>query len=172
MQVGMDILRLTGLRDADERLMLETFEQAIALVDRDDPEAIEQYATLFQNTAVKARKFPPKLMTAMLLPSLEGMPRRFARSEARRRAAITAIAVERFRLAHDGHLPAKLDELKPQFLPDVPKDPFDGRPLRFKLLSPGYVVYSVGANRVDNGGKERGKKNSQKDYDETFTVER
>jgi hypothetical protein len=108
----------------------------------------------------------------MLLPGLQGVAQRFARFEARRRAAATAIAVERFRLAHDGHLPATLDELKPQFLTEVPKDPFDGQPLRFKPLATGFVVYSIGANRVDDGGKERGKKYSQKDYDETFTVER
>jgi hypothetical protein len=171
-RAGIQILQLTGLRDADERLLLETFDQAIVLVDRDDPAAIEQFERLFQDVQVKAKKFPPKIITAMLLPSLGRVPQRFAGFEARRRAALTAIAVERFRLAHDGHLPAKLDELKPQFLTDVPKDPFDGKPLRFKSLSPGYVIYSVGADRTDNDGLDRAKRYPRKDYDETFMVER
>jgi hypothetical protein len=62
--------------------------------------------------------------------------------------------------------------LKPQFLTDVPKDPFDGKPLRFKSLSPGYVIYSVGADRTDNDGLDRAKRYPRKDYDETFMVER
>jgi hypothetical protein len=170
--IAQGILELTGLRDMDKRLMLETFEQAIPLVDRDDPEAIEQYEVLFREVQAEARKFPPKILTAMLLPGLGEAMHRFAQLEARRRAALSAIAVERFRLAHDGHLPAKLDELKPQFLTDVPKDPFDGQPLRFKQQSPGYVIYSVGADRVDNDGLDRAKRYPRKDYDETFTVER
>src|ERR1035441_3788064 len=32
-------------------------------------------------------------------------------------------------------------------------DPYDGKPLRYKKLTPkGYVVYSIGRNRVDDGG--------------------
>jgi hypothetical protein len=171
-KIVADIWDLTGLRDADERIMLETFEQAIALADRDDPAAIEQYEDLISNVQENAQKFPPKILSAMLLPAMQKVMLKFVEVESRRRAALTAVAVERFRLAHNGQLPAQLDELKPQFLTGIAKDPFDGQPLRFKPLSPGYIVYSIGANRVDDGGKERTKKYSQKDYDETFTVER
>jgi hypothetical protein len=34
----------------------------------------------------------------------------------------------------------------------VPLDPFDGQPLRCKLLPDGVVVYSVGYDGADNGG--------------------
>jgi hypothetical protein len=34
----------------------------------------------------------------------------------------------------------------------VPTDPYDGRPLRLKRLPDGLVIYSVGADRTDNGG--------------------
>jgi hypothetical protein len=171
-QLGLNILSALGLRDADEAFFLETFEQAIPLADRDDPAAMQQYVQLFRNVGINARKFPPKIFSAMLLPAGEALPQRFARFEGRRRAAVTAIAVERFRLAHDGHLPGQLDDLKPQFLPAVAKDPFDGQPIRFKPLTNGYVVYSIGVNGVDDGGRERTKKYSTKDCDETFTVER
>jgi hypothetical protein len=45
--------------------------------------------------------------------------------------------------------------------------------LRFKKLAKGYVVYSVGSDREDNGGKEKqpGDK-SDSGYDLTFTVAR
>ena len=51
--------------------------------------------------------------------------------------------------------------------------PFDGRPLRYRRLETGYVVYSVYENLVDDGGKhfERGKGRGQ-DCDWAFCVER
>ncbi|HYT62086.1 MAG TPA: hypothetical protein VEL06_18040 [Haliangiales bacterium] len=61
------------------------------------------------------------------------------------------------------------------FLPAVPLDPFDGAPLRYKQLSKGCVVYSIGPDGRDNGGKEppatrRGTNRVPEDI--TFTVER
>ena len=108
----------------------------------------------------------------MLLPALSRAGTRFATFESRRRAALTAIAVEQYRLVHDGRVPDNLDQLLPEFLSEIPKDPFDGQPLRFRVLRPGYVVYSIGCDRKDNEGKERPAKRSAKDYDETFFVER
>lgn len=93
---------------------------------------------------------------------------------ARRRTACGALAVERFRLAR-GFSPQTLDELVPQFLPEVPQDPFDGMPLRYKHLPRGYVIYSVGPDGLDDGGKERppSRKGSPDTlYDIPFTVER
>jgi len=45
----------------------------------------------------------------------------------------------------------------PNYLDAVPVDPMDGKQIRYKLLeSPArYVVYSVGENRIDNGGIDR-----------------
>jgi hypothetical protein len=82
----------------------------------------------------------------------------------------TALAVEGFRLAHAGRIPASLPELVPDFLPAVPRDLFDGQPLRFKTLPRGYVIYSIGADGVDDGGLE--KTNNAARYDVTITVER
>jgi hypothetical protein len=90
------------------------------------------------------------------------------------RTSITAIAVERFRLAH-GRLPENLNELVPQFLSTVPVDPFDGQPLRYHHLTKGYVIYSVGQDGHDDGGREKTadwKSSDKTTYDITFTVER
>jgi len=90
--------------------------------------------------------------------------------------AHTALAIERYRLSH-GQLPASLDDLVPDHLPGVPQDPFDGRPLRYRRLEPGFIVYSIGPDETDNGGKPwRPVKGSQGNkalpYDMTFIVER
>lgn len=89
------------------------------------------------------------------------------------RAARVGCAVERFRVAH-GTLPAALEELVPQFLDAIPADPVDGRPLKFRRLERGYVVYSVGEDGTDHGGLEyaRRPKGQSGGWDYTFTVER
>jgi hypothetical protein len=70
---------------------------------------------------------------------------------ARLLCAITAIAAERYRMAHGGW-PPSLDAVVPEFLPAVPTDPFDGQILNYKRLADGFVVYSVGPDLTDNSG--------------------
>ena len=68
------------------------------------------------------------------------------------RCTATGLALERFRRTHNGAYPDSLQALVPGFMPAVPIDPFDGRPLRYVRRATGYVVYSIGADRADNGG--------------------
>jgi hypothetical protein len=91
----------------------------------------------------------------------------------RMRVASVALAVERWRLAHEGRLPDSLAQLVPGFLPAIPTDPFDGQPLRYRKLVRGYVVYSVGPNFTDDGGLEKPANATESTpYDITFTVGR
>jgi hypothetical protein len=87
------------------------------------------------------------------------------------RMSATTLAVERFRSVNDGKLPATLAELSPRFLPQPLLDPYDGQPLRYKKLDRGYVVYSVGPNRTDDGGKPPAKKGGN-EGDLVFAVHR
>ncbi len=48
--------------------------------------------------------------------------------------------------------PATLGELVPDYLPEIPIDPFDGLPLKYRLDDEGAVVYSVFQDGIDNGG--------------------
>jgi hypothetical protein len=116
----------------------------------------------------------PFEFSATFLPSIQILLKLEAEYAANLRLATTALAVERFRLAH-GKLPEKLDELVPQFLSAVPLDPFDGQPLRYHRLNKGYVIYSIGDDCHDDGGREPPrdlKSNVKPGYDITFTVER
>ncbi|MCC6488308.1 MAG: hypothetical protein IT364_12490 [Candidatus Hydrogenedentes bacterium] len=85
------------------------------------------------------------------LPSVRGAVIALAREAAVLRMTQTVLAVERYRTAR-GALPDTLQDLVPQFLPEVPEDPFDGKPLRYKHTESGYLVYSVYANEIDDGG--------------------
>jgi hypothetical protein len=68
------------------------------------------------------------------------------------RCGATALAVERYRLEHRAW-PRDLAALAPAYLKEAPKDPYDGRPLRYRRTGDGVVVYSVGPDLADNEGK-------------------
>jgi hypothetical protein len=85
--------------------------------------------------------------------------------------AQAAVAIERWRLAHPGQLPDTLAELVPAYLAAVPLDPFDGQSVRYKKLPVGYVVYCLGLDFTDNGGRE-GEQGEHSGFDTTLTVER
>jgi hypothetical protein len=74
------------------------------------------------------------------------------RNQAYLRCAIVALAVERYRLVH-GTWPDSLTSLVPEFLSKVPLDPYDAKPLRYRRLEEGVVIYSVGPDEEDNSGK-------------------
>jgi hypothetical protein len=59
------------------------------------------------------------------------------------RCAVAALAAERYRLRH-GRWPQRLDQLTPQFLSEVPADPFTGAPLRCTSKDGKFMIYSVG----------------------------
>jgi hypothetical protein len=72
-------------------------------------------------------------------------------SQTELRCAIVALAAKRYQQAR-GHWPGNVADLVPAFLTAVPRDPYDGQPFRSRLLDNGIVVYSIGSDRVDNGG--------------------
>lgn len=66
--------------------------------------------------------------------------------------AATAIALKRHQLRH-GELPVELGQLVPEIMPRVPLDPMDQQPFRYRRGNDGnFLLYSVGANGVDDGG--------------------
>ena len=77
-----------------------------------------------------------------------------ASSKAVVRSALVALAAERYRLDKNT-FPPTADELVPGYLGTVPRDPYDGRPLRYRLTEQGAVVYAIGENMIDDGGQVR-----------------
>jgi len=93
------------------------------------------------------------MTTLLLAPAVPTVFDVCARSVAHRDATIAAIAAERFR-RRTSALPARIDDLVPDFLQAVPQDPFDGKPLRWKVERTGLTIYSIGINDQDDGGVE------------------
>jgi len=98
----------------------------------------------------QARTLPP--LARQIAPATAKVAQAFRRCQAETRCAIAAVAAERFRLAN-GHWPESLVELTPKYLQEVPLDPFDGKPLRFRESAEGVLIYSVGPDGKDDGGK-------------------
>ena len=74
------------------------------------------------------------------------------RFETQRELTVTAIALKRYQLRH-GKQALSLSSLVPEFLPDLPRDYMDGKPLRYRLRQDGsFTLYSVGENGRDDGG--------------------
>ena len=72
-------------------------------------------------------------------------------THALQRVTEVALALRLYRKER-GRYPEDLQALAPKFLPSVPSDPYDGKPLRYRKLAKGFKVWSVGGNRKDDGG--------------------
>ena len=72
--------------------------------------------------------------------------------EGARDGVLIGIALELFR-RNEGHWPATLAELSPHYVPQVPVDRFTGGSLHYKIVDDRPVVYSVGADHLDDGGR-------------------
>ncbi len=94
------------------------------------------------------------LVTALFMPASQASFAATGRSMAHRDLALCAIAARQYERKH-GELPAALANLVPEFLPAVPTDPFDGKPLRLIAGSDGLTFYSIGRDQKDDGGTDR-----------------
>jgi hypothetical protein len=66
---------------------------------------------------------------------------------------LVVLALHAYRLEH-GHYPASLAELAPAYLKKLPDDPFALQgTFQYRLDSNNYVLYSVGPDGKDDGGK-------------------
>jgi hypothetical protein len=153
----------------------DTWESLSGKSDEEKTEALARlaakhhaHAFRYRTRQVEIAKLPPhewKSRLNKLQAGKDGLPKEAARLVsitlpnnpslclhhlALARCAAAALAIERFRLA-SGRWPKSLEELRPKYLREVPRDPFDSKPLRFRRTNEGVAVYSVGENEKDDG---------------------
>ncbi|HVU09385.1 MAG TPA: hypothetical protein VHG89_12655 [Verrucomicrobiae bacterium] len=108
------------------------------------------------NDAVQAEKkhyLPYKVQALMLFPAIGATVRKIASIQSSVDLARVACALERYRLAH-GNYPESLDTLAPQFMKKIPHDIIGDQPLHYRRTDDGqFILYSVGWNEKDDGGK-------------------
>jgi hypothetical protein len=166
------VLWLSGFLERDLNFYLQTMDKSISLAQLPPPASLVLSNHSEQASEAARRKM--FLLSGMLLPSFSRIPIREVSLQARVALAQTAMAAEQFHNAH-GQWPENLKELMLQFLASVPVDPFDGAPLRYRLLDKGCVIFSVDSDGHDDGGREgpdRKKSTDTNSYDITFTVKR
>ena len=66
--------------------------------------------------------------------------------------AQTVAAIRLYRLRH-GVYPKALADLAPEILKKIPIDEYSGKPLIYKIKGSCFIVYSVGENLKDDGGR-------------------
>jgi hypothetical protein len=165
-------LWLTGVFERDLNFFLKTMEQSKSLAALPPPQSLALTNYLESAGKVSDKRF--YFLSSMLLPAYSRVVVREASTRSLIDLSITAFAVERFRQQR-GQLPAALTELTPEFLEKVPRDAFDGAPLRYRVLAKGYVIYSVDSDGQDNGGREgpeRKRPSDRNSYDLTLMITR
>jgi hypothetical protein len=89
---------------------------------------------------------------ALFMPALSGVISAEDRNTVWQSTVPVVFALAAYRADH-GSYPADLAALVPKYLPAIPEDLFSGGPLRYKGQRAGYVLYSVGPNGKDDGGR-------------------
>jgi hypothetical protein len=100
-------------------------------------------------TAVKAIG---DVLIGLLVPAVRKVQSSQDRAEQVERNLHVAFALAAYR-RDEGRYPARLADLAPKYLAAVPDDLFAGRPLAYRPSGAGYLLYSVGVNGKDEGGR-------------------
>ncbi|MGO8744897.1 MAG: hypothetical protein ACLQNE_02800 [Thermoguttaceae bacterium] len=120
-----------------------------------------------RGAAQELQAYPGGVVMASLNASLGPTIEVAERAEARLGTARLGLALCAYRARH-GQFPGTLDDLAPDFIPAVPRDPFDGQAMKFKRTGHGAVVYSIGPDITDDGGASFDRE--KKTGDITFTI--
>jgi hypothetical protein len=146
--LGSVRLRKRESLEATHAWLLEHTTKLVEIADM-PPEA--QLSPLTKLAATAEQAPPGGAVMAKGLPLVE-IWRTCQQAQAMLRCAVVAVAMERYRLAN-GRWPDKVDEVVPKYLTKVPADPYDGKPLRYARHKDVVVVYAIGPDGKDDGGK-------------------
>ena len=155
--VGRAAFRLipTGWFDQNKLSLCRMHEKyLLSLVDDQDRRVISPAAIQQADSAINRQGVGPyDFFSRMLLPALGGIAEKSARGQNSVDLARIACALERYRLAN-GQFPETLEALAPKFIEKLPHDVINGQPLKYRRTDDGqFVLYSVGWNEADDGGK-------------------
>jgi ABC-type transport system involved in multi-copper enzyme maturation permease subunit len=138
-----------GSRDRGYFQVLQAYRKSFAAAKSPAPERFALIADL-DRVVMDGLVDIPVFLRQMY--ALHGLFQFDAAITARVRVLQSALAAERYSL-EKGKPPATLEALVPEFLPGAPLDPFSGTTLNLKPDGAALKIYSVGTDRVDDGGK-------------------
>lgn len=147
--------RSAAMQERDRAAFEECMALAFEALGQPFPEkwkAVERHRAAVNR--MKTADVPERqnyLLTTLYALPLEATVAAHGVANASRDLTIVAIALERYR-RDKGAMPEHLQELVPDYLPELPLDPFDGHPFRYRRAGNRYLLYSIGANRRDDQG--------------------
>ncbi|MCC6489919.1 MAG: hypothetical protein IT364_20690 [Candidatus Hydrogenedentes bacterium] len=145
--LGQSALRRAKINTQRGQL-LESFAELMHLTDRTYQEQIAYIADLRENgTGYVKWVEHPRHPLNLPIKGLEHMPLNAVVA----RIGLLIVAIERYRSDCE-ELPRNLQRLVPDYIPEVPLDPYDGQPMRYVAQDQDYMLYSVYFDRVDDGG--------------------
>ncbi|HOM73005.1 MAG TPA: hypothetical protein PLP86_12240, partial [Armatimonadota bacterium] len=97
---------------------------------------------------------PPKGILAGILAPVGSKAMYVAVSNDAHNASLAVqFALQAYKMEH-GQYPETLNELAPNYLIKIPNDPFTvKRPLQYRKTGDKYILYSIGPDLTDDGGK-------------------
>ena len=139
--------------ESDVATHLEFMSRYIAALDKGYPECLKETEKIENDLKQELRDGYVILTayTGLIVPATSAALNATARNRATIQAADAGIAVELYR-RENGKLPTSLNDLVPKFLPSVPIDPINGKPMLYKADENGFTIYSVGNNGIDDAG--------------------
>jgi hypothetical protein len=154
--IGSALLRLVpaGWFDQNKLSLCRLHERyLLPVVDLQQRVVLPARVQQSQSAVDKLRPRPYDAFSRTFLPAVAGCAEKFARAQTSVDLARLACALERYRLAN-GQFPESLEALAPKFIERLPHDVINGQPLKYHRADDGrFVLYSVGWNETDDGGK-------------------
>jgi hypothetical protein len=146
-----------GLVVAGRREMTREYTRWFAMAEsefakplwRQDARRLDRERDRVMSSPVYTARYLP---VALILPAVSRLATEPELVTQERDAVCVAVGLELHR-RRAGYWPMSLEELVPDLLPFVPPDRFDGSPLRYRLVDGRPLVYSVGSDRDDDGGR-------------------
>jgi hypothetical protein len=92
------------------------------------------------------------ILLCLFLPAIDKMRETESRTDQTQRNTCLASSLALYRFDSKRY-PERLESLVPKYLSSVPDDLFTGKPLIYQPTENSYLLYSVGPNEVDDGGR-------------------
>jgi hypothetical protein len=148
----------SGWYEIQRSQYLRNIHELAAIVDRPAPERFQLLKGMI-NEATQRPQFLTGFSSSLTWHAMIIL-REDAQGRKQLAFAATGLAVERYRLEH-GSLPDTLEVLAPNYMAEIPRDPFNDGPLLYHRHNDGFTVTSNGLNGVPTMGSDENDRESE-----------
>jgi hypothetical protein len=103
------------------------------------------------------------ILVSLLVPAVQAAVSAEIRNDARMGITLTACALQAYQRDYKRY-PDSLAALGGVYIEKLPEDPFRGKSLIYRLQAKSFLLYSVGPNLKDEGGKGRDEDNGTRNF--------